>query len=138
MSTGKIGIYHPPAGAPFHVGAIVKVIGGDKTVDTFVGEIGTIDHYDYDSNVGQTVPDNPLLIVRFFGGQRQGFWPEELVEMVQKPPADLIALLSRIEEVADSDLDCPFCGVVGDHAHWVDCLVSESRRVLATIQNKVS
>jgi len=124
MSTGKTGIYHPPAGAPFHVGAIVKVVKatypGEEMMGEFVGEIGTIDHYDYDSGLGQIVPDNPLLIVRFFGDQRQGFWPEELVEMVQKPPADLIALVSRIEDVADSDIDCPFCGVIGDHDHWVD------------------
>lgn len=89
MSTGRIGIYHPPAGAPFHVGAVVKVIrDSDQEWATvnFIDEIGTIDYYDYDSGVGQTVPDNPLLVVRFFGGQRQSFWPEELVEMVEKPP----------------------------------------------------
>lgn len=95
---GVIGIYHPPAGAPFHIGAIVKVVAGDETVDKFVGEIGTIDHYDYYSGVGQTAPDNPLLVVRFFGGQRQSFWPEELIELVPKGAAapDLLAACEKL------------------------------------------
>ncbi len=42
----------------------------------------------------------------------------------------LLHLVDRIELVADSDVVCPFCEVVGDWEHLLNGLVTDSRTML--------
>lgn len=75
-------IYHPPIEAPFSLGAVVKVVSSSdgSMNEKHIGRIGKIQSYDYNTNVGQVYPANPLLIVTFGEDDIDSFWKEELVE----------------------------------------------------------
>lgn len=47
----------------------------------------------------------------------------------------LTSLAALIEGVADDDVDCPFCLVVGDRDHRVNCLVNVARAAAKEAQS---
>jgi len=67
-------------GAPFRIGDVVEVVkASDETCDVrFIGAVGRIVYYDYDCGCGQTFPGDPMIGVRFDGGDVHEFWSEEL------------------------------------------------------------
>lgn len=69
-------------GAPFRIGDIVKVIRAtDETFDMqYIGQVGTVVHFEYSCGCGQSYPSDPMIGVRFSGFHREEFWKEELVE----------------------------------------------------------
>lgn len=97
---------HDIDGAPFHIGAAVKVkdltdphtlyylLEGkkfdlcqddihDKLHEELIGSTGKLVHYDYDCGCGQIFPHEPMIGVMIdsgmFKGKRIEFWREELV-----------------------------------------------------------
>jgi len=67
-------------GAPFHIGAKVRVIYcADNTVPPcLAGRVGRVEHLDYDCGCGQTHPEDPMIGVRLYSGELEEFWKEEL------------------------------------------------------------
>lgn len=96
---------HDIEGAPFHIGAEVKVEDltdphtlyylleekkldlcrdelHDKLFEELIGSTGHLKHYDYDCGCGQEYPHQPMIGVLMnsgmFKGQTIEFWKEEL------------------------------------------------------------
>jgi hypothetical protein len=75
-------IYDDVDGAPFKIGAIVKVVSlSDETADDdLFGCQGSVVYFEYSCGCGQTFPDDPMIGVRF-GDRTTEFWKEELAEV---------------------------------------------------------
>ena len=67
-------------GAPFCIRAQVKVITlTDHAAAThLLGKVGRVEYLDYDCGCGQTFPGDPMIGVRFYSGELEEFWKEEL------------------------------------------------------------
>ena len=72
------------SGAPFTIGERVRVTAGaDKTFDdAFLGNIGTVEYFEYDCGCGQTFPNDPMIGVRL-SNRVEEFWAEELLIIEQ-------------------------------------------------------
>ncbi len=76
------GIYDDVEGAPFKVGALVKVVSlSDETADDdLLGCQGSVVYFEYSCGCGQTLPTDPMIGVRF-GDRTAEFWKEELAKV---------------------------------------------------------
>lgn len=85
-------IRHDIDGAPFHIGAYVEVtqiLDPDTVVSgAEVGDVGWVEHYEYECGCGQTYPHDPMIGVLTTRGVREEFWEEELKEL-PRPVRDL-------------------------------------------------
>jgi hypothetical protein len=74
--------HHDIDGAPFEIGQSVQVLNNpsnDETFDQkFVGLVGTVAFFEYDSGCGQAFPFDPMIGVQFDHGVVGQFWKEEL------------------------------------------------------------
>jgi len=77
-------IHQDVMGAPFNIGAMVRVIGsGDETFDErFLDKVGQVEYYEYECGCGQIFPEQPMIGVRFSTGELEEFWEEELIREV--------------------------------------------------------
>ena len=66
-------------GAPFSIGQRVRVTSlTDETGEPrFMGQVGVVEHYEYDCGCGQVFPSEPMIGVRFPAGLEE-YWAEEL------------------------------------------------------------
>ena len=80
------GIYHDLDGAPFRIGAAVRVVAlTDETADDgFLGCQGAVLYFEYACGCGQTFPDDPMIGVRLDAGSAE-FWKEELAIVSGRP-----------------------------------------------------
>ena len=70
--------YHPPhPEVPFHLGAMV--VARSDEYHQLNDRIGYVDGYEWPEDLGSSYPDDPLIIVDFGNGQKDGFWAEELL-----------------------------------------------------------
>ena len=62
------------------IGQKVKVTAlTDETADkNYLGKSGIVKYFDYDCGCGQSYPNDPMIGVRFEGGQVEEFWKEEI------------------------------------------------------------
>lgn len=67
---------------------------------------------------------------------RSGYSVELILKAIKATPhlQPLIRIAERAEDAGDTDIECPFCGVVGDKNHLRDCLVTEARKVLVQVK----
>lgn len=67
---------------------------------------------------------------------RPGYSVELILKAIKSTPhlQDLIRVAELAEVAGDVDIDCPFCGVVGDREHRPDCLVIQARKVLVKVK----
>lgn len=76
---------HDIEGAPFSIGDSVCVtqIIDETGAPLFIGQVGVIEHYEYDCGCGQVFPSSPMIGVRFPEDKPddplEEFWKEELV-----------------------------------------------------------
>jgi hypothetical protein len=73
-------IRHDIPGAPFYIGATVKVVAvADDTLDSdLIGATGKVVSYEYMCGCGQHFPESPMIGVELSNGSTEEFWPEEL------------------------------------------------------------
>ena len=82
--TAIIRAYNIPD-APFSIGEQVRVtqMVDDTGEPAFIGQVGVIEHYEYDCGCGQVFPSSPMIGVRFPEDKPddplEEFWKEELV-----------------------------------------------------------
>lgn len=69
-------------GPPFKIGDKVGILNNpnvDCTFDEqFIGQTGSIVHFDYDCGCGQSFPSDPMIGVMFSDFKIEEFWKEEL------------------------------------------------------------
>ncbi len=67
-------------GAPLNIGLRVTVVQlcDDTAAEAWIGQVGVVEHYEYDCGCGQTYPHDPMIGVRFDNGAVEEFWIEEL------------------------------------------------------------
>lgn len=67
-------------GSPYKIGdrIVVRTLCDEFGDESFLGKCGNVEYLEYDCGCGQTYPDDPMIGVRFLGGEVEEFWAEEL------------------------------------------------------------
>ena len=83
-------------------------------------------------------PREARAVLELVGGSllRPGYSVELILKAIKATPhlQDLIRVAELAESSGDADIDCPFCGVIGDRDHLSSCLVKKARDVLARVK----
>jgi hypothetical protein len=77
---GSKPIHRNVAGAPFAIGqkVLVRRLIDQTGPRRFLKKEGTVEYLEYSCGCGQHYPNDPMIGVRFPGGELEEFWPEEL------------------------------------------------------------
>jgi hypothetical protein len=71
-------------GAPYQPGDVVRVtgscdeVGEEVGIGMLVGRVGVVEYLEYECGSGQHYPDDPMVGVRFDGGEVRELWRDEL------------------------------------------------------------
>jgi hypothetical protein len=68
------------AGAPFHIGDRVVVVGvsDEEAPEGCIGLMGVVLSFEYSCGCGQSFPHDPMISVEFPNGRKEEFWREEI------------------------------------------------------------